>query len=88
MTLMDRLPFRREPPPPPPPPSPTERMNTILEDAIERIPYLHQLRVFWRDLEAERDWWPVLVPVLIWIGWRTYRNERRKLQIDVGTSER
>ncbi|MCG8346723.1 MAG: hypothetical protein MI924_02945 [Chloroflexales bacterium] len=78
---MNRLPFRRESPPPPPP-SPTDRVNDMLQNAIERIPYLHQLRIFWRDLESERDWWPILIPVLAWIGWRTYRNERRKLQLE------
>lgn len=79
--LFDRLPFRRQPEPPPPPPaSASERLNMMLQDAVNRMPYVPQARIFWRDLQAEREWWPIVLPLLVWVGWRTYRRERRKLQ--------
>lgn len=28
------------------------------------------------DLLMLRPWWPLLIPVLLWLGWRTYRRER------------
>ncbi|MBU6335428.1 MAG: hypothetical protein KGS47_13650 [Chloroflexi bacterium] len=28
------------------------------------------------DLLMLRPWWPLLIPVLLWLGWHTYRRER------------
>ncbi len=85
MIIFDRLPFfRKEPPPPPPPPSLGER----LRDAIERIPYLPQIRAFWSDLQAERRWWPVLLPFLAWVGWRAYRGEQRTIALERAAASR
>ncbi len=84
MLLLDRLPFRRQAPPAPAPESrPT--LNRLINDAVIRLPYVPQLRIFWRDLQAEREWWPVLLPLLAWIGWRTYQSERQKLRTAAGT---
>lgn len=78
MLLFDRLPFRR-PAPPPPPPS-DQRLHNLMYQALERIPYYHQVRIFWHDLWDMRALWPVLLPLLGWIGWRTYRAEQRKVR--------
>ncbi len=47
---------------------------------IEELPYIKGLRIFWADLHAMRAWWPVLLPLLTYIGWRTYHDERSRLQ--------
>lgn len=32
-----------------------------------------------RNLAVFAEWWPVVLPLLAWVGWRTYRGERRKV---------
>lgn len=59
--------------PPPPPPSPTlERLLTI-----GGLPFL-LVRIFWYNLCEVRFWWPLVLPLLVWTAWRTYRRERAK----------
>jgi predicted negative regulator of RcsB-dependent stress response len=47
-----------------------------------------QMRLFWRDLNEMRNAWWFLLPLLVWVGWRTYRNERRDLRWQQATSRR
>ena len=47
----------------------------LIEQVLESPPFI-PVRLFWDNLYALRDWWPVLLPLLAWIGWRTYRSER------------
>jgi hypothetical protein len=54
------------------------RLLRMLEDALYRLPYVPQLRIFAGDLRETREWWPLLLPVLLLIGWRNYRRERRE----------
>lgn len=59
---------------------PTEA--TSLRDTITQVlelPPVLPIRLFWDNLIAMRPWWPVLLPLLAWIGWRTYRNERARV---------
>jgi hypothetical protein len=28
-----------------------------------------------------RPWWPVLFPLLLWIGWRSYQKERARVLV-------
>ncbi|MCU0492275.1 MAG: hypothetical protein MUD01_11840 [Chloroflexaceae bacterium] len=62
-------------------PSAQDRLRNVLFDAIERLPYVPQLRLFWQDLQNEREWWPILLPVLLWVGWRTYQAERKRMRV-------
>ncbi len=59
---------------PPPPPSNT----TILLQHAERVTGVQvaPLRLFWGNLNSLRSWWPILLPLLVWAGWRTYQEER------------
>lgn len=47
------------------------------EELIERVPLAVRLRTFARDFFASYQWWGYFVPLLLWIGWRTYKQERR-----------
>jgi hypothetical protein len=47
----------------------------LLAQALDVLP-LAPVRVFWDSLSELRPWWPVLLPLLAWIGWRTYQQER------------
>jgi len=49
-----------------------------LDTAIAESP-LAPARTFWNSLREMEDWWPVLLPVLLWVFWRTYQRERAAL---------
>lgn len=53
--------------------------QTLVTHVIDYIPYSSQVRTFHHNLAELREWWPVLLPLLAWIGWHTYRAERRKV---------
>lgn len=59
---------------PPPPP-----LRAVLEQALTLggLPLL-AVRLFWYNLRELRFWWPVVLPLLAWTAWRTYRQERLK----------
>jgi hypothetical protein len=42
-------------------------------------PLLAPLRIFWDNLYTMRPWWPVLLPLLAWAGWRAYQRERAEV---------
>lgn len=70
---------RREPPPP------AEAPATFREQVdafLARFPVLTRSRIFWNDVNDSRAWWPVLLPLLAWIGWRHYRHERHRILYD------
>ena len=46
---------------------------------IEKNPRYKRTRAFWQSLYEMRDWWGVMLPLSAWVGWRTYRKERRKV---------
>lgn len=54
-------------------------MQTLVTRTIDYIPYSSQVKTFHHNLQELRDWWPVLLPLLAWIGWHTYRTERKKV---------
>jgi hypothetical protein len=62
----------------PAPPDETPGPRTLIAQALDVRP-LAPLRAFWEGLNAMRPWWPVLLPLLAWIGWRTYQRERTEL---------
>lgn len=49
--------------------------RAALDQAIELSP-LAPARTFWNSLREMEDWWPVLIPLLLWVFWRTYQRER------------
>jgi hypothetical protein len=60
---------------------PTAATNprAALDQAIAASP-LAPARAFWDALREMEDWWPLLIPLLLWIFWRTYRRERATLR--------
>lgn len=63
----------------PEPPSEAPGARSIVEQVLA-LPQLVPLRLFWQNLATLRPWWPVLLPALAWIGWRTYQSERTALR--------
>ncbi|MBK9940287.1 MAG: hypothetical protein IPP13_01510 [Kouleothrix sp.] len=57
-------------------PTPTEGASGSLVEQALALPQLVPIRLFWDNFRELRPWWPVLVPLLLWVGLRTYRNER------------
>lgn len=62
----------------PEPPAEAPGVQGIIAQALA-MPQLVPLREFWQNLAGLRPWWPVLLPLLLWIGWRTYRRERAEV---------
>jgi hypothetical protein len=62
------------PEPPAAAPAPADLLNEALN-----LPLLAPFRLFWEALYDMRPWWPILLPLLAWTGWRTYRRERAKV---------
>ncbi|NJN16448.1 MAG: hypothetical protein HC822_09350 [Oscillochloris sp.] len=67
---------------PPPEPESTFRrqMNNIVETQLTRFPFLVQMRALWRQLQDERESWPILLPVLLILFIGFYRSERAKVR--------
>ncbi|HNP72598.1 MAG TPA: hypothetical protein PLO33_11040 [Kouleothrix sp.] len=57
-------------------PSPPEQAQGSIVDQALAIPQLAPLRLFLENFRDLQPWWPVLVPLLLWVGLRTYRRER------------
>lgn len=56
-----------------------DNLHTIaaaLQQQMINMPLLRHAQQFWRTLHEMHDWWPLLLPLLAWVGWRTYRKER------------
>lgn len=51
-------------------------ISAALQQQMINIPLLKQAQHFWHRLNEMHDWWPLLLPLLAWVGWRTYRKER------------
>ena len=72
--MLRRLVSRRLPEPPEAAPG----IRSIAEQAIAASP-LARVPAFWDTLRELEDWWPVLIPLLAWVFWRTYKRERAAL---------
>jgi hypothetical protein len=46
-----------------------------IDQAIAASP-LAPARAFWDALRELEDWWPLLLPILVWVFLRTYQRER------------
>jgi hypothetical protein len=63
---------------PPPPPQPAPNFKSIAQQQLAQVPQLRGVQMFWQNLQDFGDW-RLLLPLLLWVGWRTYRTERRKV---------
>ena len=52
--------------------------RAAIDQAIAASP-LAPARAFWDALRELEDWWPLLLPILVWVFWRTYQRERAAL---------
>jgi hypothetical protein len=57
----------------------TPDFQTVLRQNLDQMPLLRVVKAFWDELADMRDWWPLVLPLLFWVGWRTYRKERRQV---------
>lgn len=62
-----------------PSPATAFRPSTFLGQNLETIPLWRTLRGFWNELTRAPGEWILVLPLLVWIGWRTYRKERKKV---------
>jgi hypothetical protein len=62
-----------------PEPPATAPGATDLVAEIFNQPLLAPVRIFWGSLNDMRPWWPILLPLLALVGWRTYRRERARV---------
>ena len=63
----------------PGPPEEVPGKLALLEQALD-MPQLMPIRLFWDNLRELRPWWPILIPILLWVAVRTYRRERAAMQ--------
>jgi len=54
--------------------------RAAIDQAIAASP-LAPARTFWVALRELEDWWALLIPVLLWMFWRTYKSERAALRV-------
>jgi hypothetical protein len=54
-------------------------MSEALQQQMVNMPLLKQAQQYWQRLQEMHDWWPLLLPLLAWVGWRTYRKERAQV---------
>jgi hypothetical protein len=59
----------------PEPPDEVPGPRALVAQVLD-LPLLAPIRIFWANLYEMRPWWPVLLPLLAWVGWRTYKRER------------
>jgi hypothetical protein len=55
------------------------QVNAIIETQIARSPFLVQSRAVWRQLDHERENWPLLLPLVLLVFAAVYLRERRKV---------
>ena len=81
--MLRRLLAHGLPEPPEVAPSPADMLAQALD-----LPLLAPVRIFWENLNEMRPWWPILLPLLAWVGWRTYWHERARVlnRRDAGSS--
>jgi hypothetical protein len=57
------------------------QVNNIFETQISRYPFLVQMRAVWRQLQDEKESWPVLLPLIVLIFYFVYRRERKIVEL-------
>jgi di/tricarboxylate transporter len=51
--------------------------QSFVQDVLAE-PMIAPFRLFWHNFLEARPWWPVLIPLMVWVGWRSYKRERRR----------
>lgn len=64
MSLLDRVP---------------SNVHEMVRERAALLPFFGFVVNMRRNLAVFAEWWPVVLPLLVWVGWRTYRGERRKV---------
>ncbi len=54
--------------------------RAAIDQAIAASPLAPAL-TFWDTLRKLEIWWPLLIPLLLWVFWRTYQRERAALGV-------
>ncbi len=62
------------------PQPPEDGESLSLTDQILQHPLMIPVRLYWANLKAMEAWWPILIPVLLWVAYRRYAEERRELE--------
>ena len=62
-------------------PPAADNPRAAIKQAIADSP-LAPARAFWDSLRELEPWWPLLIPLLLWVFWRTYRRERAALLVE------
>ncbi len=62
----------------PEPPDEAPGLSNVLTE-FWNLPVLAPVRLFWEALDDMRPWWPILLPLLAWVGWGSYRRERSRV---------
>lgn len=60
------------------PPTKAKDLNELVDEAMA-LPLLAPIRLFWQNLQTMRPWWPIILPLLAWVSWRSYQAERKKI---------
>jgi hypothetical protein len=60
----------------------TGHNNPAVPDALEAILPLLAIRRTAQDISQLRPYWSYVLPLLAWVGYRTYRRERKQVQIE------
>ncbi len=55
------------------------QVESVFETQIARYPFLVQMRAVLRQLEHERENWPILIPFLLVVFLFTYRRARKRV---------
>jgi hypothetical protein len=55
--------------------------RAAIDQAIATSPFAPAL-AFWNALRELEVWWPLLLPLLLWVFWRTYQRERAALGLE------
>lgn len=61
-------------------PGQPQQVRESIQHRLEDLPFAGEVQFFWHNLQEMRPWWPILLPLLAWVGWRTYRAERQKVR--------
>ena len=64
----------------PEPPEEDTFGSSLIAQALA-MPQLIPMRLSWDNLRELRPWWPVLLPLMLWVGVRTYQREREAVRL-------
>ncbi|NJN65990.1 MAG: hypothetical protein HC884_04380 [Chloroflexaceae bacterium] len=54
-------------------------VRQVVRERVGLLPFFGVILNFRRSVAVFAEWWPLVLPLLVWVGWRTYRGERREM---------